>query len=128
MKYLDWLKTNPEKGYYWVRPYDCYEERIDEFTDWYDNAGNVETKFTEQPDEVISDRLTYINYLDMVGHYGTYSEENAQLKEQLAIAVEALKTIEQKSDKFDDSWGIQEQLDFIKAEAQSKLYQIEELK
>lgn len=53
--------------------------------------------------------------------------ENMKLEKQLAIAVEALKTIEQKSDKFDDSWGIQEQLDFIKAEAQSRLYQIEEL-
>ena len=45
----------------------------------------------------------------------------------MAIAVEALETIEKKSDKFDDSWSIQEQLDFIKAEAQSKLYQIKEL-
>lgn len=83
MKYLDWLKTNPEKGYYWVKYQDCDEERIDEFTDWYDNAGNVETKFTEQPDEVISDRLTYIDYLEMVGHCGAYSEENKQLKDLL---------------------------------------------
>ena len=82
MKYLDWLKTNPEKGYYWVRPYDCYEERIDEFTDWYDNAGNVETKFTEQPDEVISDRLTYIDYLDMVGHCEAYKTANEVLKDK----------------------------------------------
>lgn len=50
-----------------------------------------------------------------------------RLEKQLAIAVEALETIENKSDKFDDSWSIQEQLDFIKAEAQSKLHQIEEL-
>lgn len=63
MKYLDWLKTNPEKGYYWVKYQDCDEERIDEFTDWYDNAGNKETRFTDQPDEVISDRLTYDEYM-----------------------------------------------------------------
>lgn len=53
MKYLEWLKTNPEKGYYWVKYQDCDEERIDEFTDWYDNAGNKETRFTEQPEEVL---------------------------------------------------------------------------
>ena len=93
MKYLDWLKTNPEKGYYWVRPHDFYEERIDEFTDWYDNAGNVETKFTEQPDEVISDRLTYIDYLDMVGHCGAYSEENQKLKELLKEIRSKIKTV-----------------------------------
>ena len=56
-----------------------------------------------------------------------YTAEIETQRRQLAIAVEALKTIEKKSDKFDDSWGIQEQLDFIKAEAQSRLYQIEEL-
>lgn len=56
-----------------------------------------------------------------------YHFENMKLEKQLAIAVKALETIERKSDKFDDSWGIQEQLDFIKAEAQSRLYQIEEL-
>lgn len=63
MKYLDWLNTNPEKGYYWVKYQDCDEERIDEFTDWYDNAGNKERRFTDQPDEVISDRLTYDEYM-----------------------------------------------------------------
>lgn len=93
MKYLDWLKTNPEKGYYWVRPYDCYEERIDEFTDWYDNAGNVETKFTEQPDEVISDRLTYIDYLDMIGHCGAYKTANEVLKDKNKNLKELLKNI-----------------------------------
>lgn len=91
MKYLDWLKTNPEKGYYWVRPYDCYEERIDEFTDWYDNAGNVETKFTEQPDEVISDRLTYIDYLEMIGHCGAYKTANEVLKDKNKNLKELLK-------------------------------------
>ena len=50
-----------------------------------------------------------------------------RLEKQLKIAVEALETIEKKSDKFDDSWSIQEQLDYIKAEAQSRLYQINQL-
>ena len=59
--------------------------------------------------------------------YEQMKAELAKVKQQLAIAVEALETIEKKSDKFDDSWSIQEQLDFIKAEAQSKLYQIKEL-
>ena len=63
MKYLEWLKTNPEKGYYWVKYQDCDEERIDEFTDWYDNAGNKERRFTDQPEEVISDKLTYDEYM-----------------------------------------------------------------
>jgi len=82
MKYFEWLKTNPQKGYYWVRSHDCYEEQIDEFTDWYDNAGNVETKFTEQPDEVISDRLTYIDYLETIGHCGAYKTANEVLKDK----------------------------------------------
>ena len=96
MKYFEWLKTNPQKGYYWVRPYDCYEERIDEFTDWYDNAGNVETKFTEQPDEVISDRLTYIDYLDMVGHCGAYKTANEVLKDKNKNLKDLLKEIRGK--------------------------------
>ena len=103
MKYLDWLKTNPEKGYYWVKYQDCDEERIDEFTDWYDNAGNVETKFTEQPDEVISDRLTYIDYLEMIGHCGAYKtanevlkDKNAHLKDKLEIAIKVLKHYQDK--------------------------------
>ena len=54
-------------------------------------------------------------------------EELKKTKKQLKIAVDALEIIEKKSDKFDDSWGVQEQLDFIKAEAQSVLYNIKEL-
>ena len=54
-------------------------------------------------------------------------EELERTKKQLEIAVEALKIIENKSDKFDDSWGVQEQLDYIKAEAQSVLYNIKEI-
>ena len=54
-------------------------------------------------------------------------EELERTKKQLEIAIEALETIEKKSDKFDDSWGVQEQLDYIKAEAQSVLYNIKEL-
>ena len=54
-------------------------------------------------------------------------EELERTKKQLEIAVDALKTIEKKSDKFDDSWGVQEQLDYIKAEAQSVLYKLKEL-
>lgn len=104
MKYLDWLKTNPQKGYYWVRPYDCYEERIDEFTDWYDNAGNVETKFTEQPEEVISDRLIYIDYLDMVGHCGAYSEENKKLKEELKEICEKYLKIKTTVSAYEDAY------------------------
>lgn len=54
-------------------------------------------------------------------------EELERTKKQIEIAIEALETIEKKSDKFDDSWGVQEQLDYIKAEAQSVLYNIKEL-
>ena len=54
-------------------------------------------------------------------------EELERTKKQLEIAVEALKIIEKKSDKFDDSWGVQEQLDYIKAEAQSVLYKLKEI-
>jgi prefoldin subunit 5 len=54
-------------------------------------------------------------------------EELERTKKQLEIAIEALETIEKKSDKFDDSCGVQEQLDYIKAEAQSVLYNIKEL-
>lgn len=51
---------------------------------------------------------------------------NKKLKEQLAIAIKALEVLETKSDKFDDSWGIQEQLDFIKAKCQETLYHLKE--
>lgn len=48
------------------------------------------------------------------------------LQKKLEIAVKALEEIERKSDKFDGSWSIQEQLDWIKAECQSTLYCLKE--
>ena len=65
--------------------------------------------------------------LEAISKLETTTRELERTKKQLDIAVEALKIIEKKSDKFDDSWGIQEQLDFIKAESQSVLYNIKEL-
>ena len=65
--------------------------------------------------------------LEAISKLETTTNELERTKKQLDVAVEALKTIEKKSDKFDDSWGVQEQLDYIKAEAQSVLYNIKEL-
>ena len=65
--------------------------------------------------------------LEDISKLETTTNELERTKKQLEIAVEALKTIEKKSDKFDDSWGVQEQLDYIKAEAQSVLYKLKEL-
>jgi len=57
-----------------------------------------------------------------------YLRELRKLKKQLEIATKALKELEIKSDKFDDSWSMTEQLDFIKAKCQETLYYIEEVK
>ena len=65
--------------------------------------------------------------IEAISKLETTTNELERTKKQLEIAVEALKTIEKKSDKFDDSWGVQEQLDYIKAEAQSVLYKLKEL-
>lgn len=51
-----------------------------------------------------------------------------ELKKKLDIATKALEEIERKSDKFDDSWSIQDQLDFIKAKCQETLYHLKEIK
>lgn len=57
-----------------------------------------------------------------------YLRELSKLKKKLEIATKALKELEIKSDKFDDSWSMTEQLDFIKAKCQETLYYIEEVK
>jgi len=57
---------------------------------------------------------------------GTH-QKIAQLKKKIGIATKALEELETKSDKFDNSWSIQEQLDFIKAKCQETLYQIKEM-
>ena len=49
------------------------------------------------------------------------------LEEQLDIAVKALEGIERKSDKFDNSLGFIEQLDYIKADCQATLYYLKEV-
>lgn len=56
-----------------------------------------------------------------------YLRELSKLEKKLEIATNALKELETKSDKFDSSWSIQEQLDFIKAKCQETLYQLEEM-
>lgn len=50
--------------------------------------------------------------------------EKKQLEKKLEIATKELKELETKSDKFDNSWSMQEQLDFIKAKCQETLYQL----
>lgn len=55
-----------------------------------------------------------------------YLREISNLKKKLDIAVKALKELETKSDKFDSSWSLTEQLDFIKARCQETLYQLKE--
>lgn len=50
-----------------------------------------------------------------------------QLEKKLSIVTKVLKELEIKSDKFDDSWSMTEQLDFIKAKCQETLYYIEEV-
>lgn len=54
-------------------------------------------------------------------------DEIKRLQERLEIATKALEELETKSDKFDNSWSIQGQLDFIKAKCQETLYQIKEM-
>lgn len=63
----------------------------------------------------------------LVGLVDTKQEVTSSLSKKLAIAIEALEWIEKHSDKFDCSWGVAEQLDSIKAQAQESLQQIKEL-
>ena len=62
--------------------------------------------------------------------YEEYTKELKNVKElekKLDIAVKTLEELETKSDKFDNSWSMQEQLDFIKAKCQETLYQLKEI-
>lgn len=54
-------------------------------------------------------------------------KEVDRLKMLLNTAINGFVEIEKKSDKFDSSWSIEEQLDFIKAECQSMIYKIREV-
>ena len=56
-----------------------------------------------------------------------YLNKLRKLEKKLEIATKTLKELEIKSDKFDDSWSMTEQLDFIKAKCQETLYHIEEV-
>ena len=56
-----------------------------------------------------------------------YLRELSKLEKKLGIATKALKELETKSDKFDSSWSLTEQLDFIKARCQETLYKLKEI-
>lgn len=61
------------------------------------------------------------------GGAGYKTPKEIELGKKLDIAVKALEELETKSDKFDNSWSMQEQLDFIKAKCQETLYQLKEI-
>lgn len=65
MKYIDWLKTNPSKGYYWVKYSKDSEPSIDSFEEWYDRAGNIEIRFDCEPEYVLGPVLSYQEHLDI---------------------------------------------------------------
>ena len=50
-EYIEWLKENPEIGYYWVKS--GKEQYVDVYDDFYDDSGNLCTMFLVQPDSVI---------------------------------------------------------------------------
>ena len=75
-------------------------------------------------------RLPVEEVLAPVPSYDEYKQlvsKTRQLEKKLEIATKALEELESKSDKFDYSWSITEQLDFIKARCQEVLYQIKEM-
>lgn len=63
----------------------------------------------------------------LVGLVDTKQEVISNLSKKLTIATKALEWIDKHSDKFDCSWGVAEQLDSIKAQAQETMCQIKEL-
>lgn len=65
MRYIDWLKTNPSKGYYWVKYSKDSEPSIDSFEEWYDRAGNIEIRFDCEPEYVLGPVLSYQEHLDI---------------------------------------------------------------
>lgn len=75
----------------------------------------------------------YMDYLihnrtQLTNEITRHLDEIDVLQKKLDIAVKALEEIERKSDKFDDSWSIQEQLDWIKAKCQETLYCLKEFR
>ncbi len=81
-----------------------------------------EWKRIDGENEELANQLSKVNLL-----WEKTIKEKKVLQKKLEIATKALEELEIKSDKFDSSWSIQEQLDFIKAKCQETLYQLKEM-
>ena len=90
--YLDWLKTNPKEGYYWVSSDDCPTPYIDEYRTMYDDAGNECVKFLCQPN------IVYYRVEDFNCNTPDYDMIIVELKHQIK---DLCKMVLQKEPRYD---------------------------
>ena len=128
-----WREGKLPAGHYYCKLYySGFKPRIQECVkSRYDSKSCIPMSCGCDGEEVLAPVPSYSEYQALKDNCelthtrlkGTH-QKIAQLKKKIGIATKALEELETKSDKFDNSWSIQEQLDFIKAKCQETLYQI----